>query len=78
MANNKSKMPQSANTKVRQNTGNRGAKRRPMKPSDLVLMGKGQFQTIKSVDGPAWLGTSTIKQPYDAKQAELNILAGFC
>lgn len=75
---NKGKQPQSANQKVRQNTGNRGARRHKMNPSDLVLLGKGQFQTIKSVDGPAWLGTSTIKQPYDAKQAELNILAGFC
>lgn len=77
MANNGNKQTTGQKT-VRQNTGNRGAKRRPMNPSDLVLMGKGQFQTIKSVDGPAWLGTSTIKQPYDAKQAELNIAAGFC
>lgn len=75
---NKSKQPQSALQKVRTNTGNRGARRVKMNPSDLVLLGKGQYQTIKSVDGPAWMGTSTIKQPYDAKQAQLNIDAGLC
>lgn len=30
------------------------------------------------VTSNAWTGASIIKEPFDAKQAELNRLAGFC
>lgn len=62
----------------RQNTGNRGAKRRKMTPSDLILLEKGQFQTVQPVACTPWRGVEKIGQPYDAKQALLNMEAGFC
>lgn len=75
----KGKQSQQSNQKApRTNTGRRGARRCKMNPSDLVLLGKGQYQTIKSVTGPAWLGTSTIKKPFDAKQAQINHDNGWC
>lgn len=76
---NKGNKPQTNTQKVqRTNTGNRGARRRKMNPSDLVLLGKGQYQTIKPVSGPAWLGASGIRAPFDAKQAEINYKNGWC
>lgn len=75
---NKGNQSQSTNKQARTNTGNRGARRRKMTPSDLVLLGKGQFQTIKSVTGPAWLGSNSVHTPFDAVQAQINHDNGWC
>lgn len=78
MANKGNKQQNNSQKAERKNTGNRGAKRSKMTPADLVLLEKGQFQTIQSVSGTPWRGVEKIGQPFDAKQAQINMDNGWC
>ena len=48
--------------------------------NQFVRFGDGSAFATKpwKIDCGAYMGSSTIKEPFDAKQAELNRLAGFC
>jgi hypothetical protein len=54
--------------------GINGATHHPLSGLEKVLLGKGQLEDFRGLDGTPWKGTFNVRQPYNAEQVEENRL----